>query len=496
MDDRVDGVLDGLAGRGFAKMAGVLDAAAVARLRAAAARLAAREAEDWSGATEWFTARRWRPVHFAGAGRNENLFDCLGLDAELDAAVEALLEQQDVDTLLERALGADRRLWFAQLRWAVPGADEYVLHQDLYGELGLCVLLDDHADADGSLVLWPGSQRWPRVLDALPPLRPSLVRPRLSAVEGAPGDACVFLNKTWHGRTVASGKPRLVLLLSFLPPGPLECGRRLPETTRARLGPVLRRLTDPRAGRPFAAPPRAPPFTTTFEADGPGADAGRGDARDAEEAFVAFAWAAAGGSLGEYGRVVRDAARFAVVPRGALDALSADFRRRAEADGVGAPAVAAIDAAHALECGDVHSDAGAGPDEEPGALAPERLDAVGRHLVHLALRAEFEPGLRALRDHLPKADDPRRAGELWTFWRGASLLFTRWRRAAPDATVPDPRSEAADRVALAELDRDFAQRLSDLAARFDRRNGNDARARLVEQWRGRAEDDSRTVPGL
>jgi putative 2OG-Fe(II) oxygenase len=562
MDDRVDAVLDGLRERGFAKMAGVLDAASIERLRGAAARLAARATEEWSGASAWFTARRWRPAHFAGAGRNENFFDCLGLDDDFDAAVEALLARPEVEELLQRSLGADRRLWYAQLRWAVPGADEYVLHQDAYGELGLCVLLDDHPDAEGSLILWPGSNRWPRVLDALPPLRPSLVRRRLGSVDGAAGDACVFLNKTWHGRTIARDRRRLVLLLSFLPPGPVELGRRVPEATRARLGPRLRQVTDPRAGRPFGdGPPAVEPFTASFE----GAD--RPVDPDGERAIVEYAQAAcAAETCRRHARVVRDLARFAAVPRSILAALTDDFRRRSGSDAEGMCAVAEIELAHALERGDADADAAraaftrfgrskgeaGAPSADAIALAvrfhaelgddaaalaaarpllddalprdedsdvlwsrvllplfragrreeaarahalgwtrvagiAERLDAIGRHLEYLALAGDFESGARLLRDHLPMAADPRRAGDLWHVWSGAWLLFARWSRAAPATTLLDPRPDAEGRVTPAELERDFEQRLARLAARLDQRDGGDARARRLARLRDLAD---------
>jgi len=578
MDDRVDAVLDGLRGRGFAKFAGVLDAAAIARMRGAAARLAARDAEDWIGATAWFTARRWRPAHFAGAGRNENWFDCLGLDAELDAAVETLLEQPAVDALLERALGADRRLWYAQLRWAVPGADEYVLHQDAYGELGLCVLLDDHPDSEGSMVFWPGSQRWPRVLDALPPLLPGRVRSRLLAGNGAAGDLCVFLNKTWHGRTVARDRRRLVLLLSFLPPGPVELGRRVPETTRARLGPVLRRVTDPRAGRPFdGRPPADAPFTATFETPSAPVDSSCTFARHGERSIAEYAWAAcldgdsgdalaaASSARRRHARIVRDLPRFAAVPRSILAALTEDFRRRFGADAAGARAVAAIELAHALERGDaaaaraafarwsasggdgaaadaesivlaVRFHAELGEDERAIAAArplldgalprddvmdaigsrlllplvrtgrfeaaarahavgweriagrPGQLDAIGRHLEYLALRADPDEGLRLLRDHLPMTADPRREGDLWHLWSGAWLLFARGQRAAPDATASiDPRPGASGPARFDALERDFGQRLEALAARLDARDGSVAHTQRVARLRALAQ---------
>lgn len=55
---------------------------------------------------------------------------------------------------------------------AEPGGEECVLHQDVFGELGLCIYLSDPPDPAGSMAFRPGSHRWPRALEILPPLQP------------------------------------------------------------------------------------------------------------------------------------------------------------------------------------------------------------------------------------------------------------------------------------------------------------------------------------
>ena len=120
MPGSLDGVLAALLDLGFAKLSGVLSQALVERLQAAGARLAGREAQSWSAATEWYVNAKWKPTYFADPGQSANLYDCLGVDPQLDAAIEAVLATPMIRELLDRMVGVDRRLWFVQLRWAVP----------------------------------------------------------------------------------------------------------------------------------------------------------------------------------------------------------------------------------------------------------------------------------------------------------------------------------------------------------------------------------------
>jgi putative 2OG-Fe(II) oxygenase len=319
----------------------------VEELRQGAARLRERASDGWDGATTWFVEGQWRPAHFAGTGRNTNFFDCLGLDQGLDAAAERLLELPAIGELLDRVVGPERRVWFAQVRWAEPGGEEYVLHQDVYGELALCLYLDDHPDAAGSMVFWPGAHRWARALEALPHLEPRWVEPHLGHVDGVAGDLCLFFNKTWHGRKSARGSARLVFLISFLPPGPIEKPRRVPDDVRARLGPELRRVTDPTAARSFGdRPPAELPLSSSFEVLTP--DSAAGNPSIAEYAWSWCRSQVEAEPLWHYRRLVQGVGGFTVLPRDTLEALREDFRRRAGARGLGQRACHRIRIAHAL----------------------------------------------------------------------------------------------------------------------------------------------------
>lgn len=360
---RVERTIDDLARDGFAKLERAAPPELVARLQAAARRLEALPAAPWSEAATWFRDGRWRSLQLREAGRNTNWYDCLGVDQELDAAVEQLLAGPELSALRERVLGPDHRLWYAQLRWAEPGAPEYVLHQDVYGELGFCLYLAPHTGAQGSMVFWPGSHRFPRALQDATLVTPSWVEAPLGRVDGAPGDLCVFFNKTWHGRTSASGSRRLVLLVSFAPPGPVELDRRVPPDVRARLGPLLQRLTDPDRGRSFA--PAPPPRTTEQtplssrvetvpETLSPAAATAfreslwawsRSGARTAPEA------AAAGDALARYALALEDLAAGEGATADVVDGLREDFGRRAAAAGLGPRAREGLRFEHALALG-------------------------------------------------------------------------------------------------------------------------------------------------
>jgi putative 2OG-Fe(II) oxygenase len=343
MDSRVEDVIEVLRREGFAKFSGVLQPSTVTRLQRAGEDLATHASKSWSAATDWYVNGEWDPTLFADAGQSANYYDSLGVDAGLDQGIEEVIATPEIRELLDAVVGVDRRMWFVQLRWARPGSDEYPIHQDVYGELGLCVYLSDHLDGHGSMVLWPKSHRWPRLLEGFPLLMPKWVPESVGRVDGVAGDICVFFNKTWHGRTTAVDAPRLVMLISFIPPGPIELPRRLPETARVGLGPELRKITAPEAARSFGQnPPTDPHLSSSLEMAahcpvtaatetaireyvwGWSRSACDGDAADAPLAV-----------LRRYETFVTEAMRSAVVPPRVIDFVLEDFRGRTAGLGLG-----------------------------------------------------------------------------------------------------------------------------------------------------------------
>lgn len=344
MDARVRTAIEELSRRGFAKLGGVVADSLVGRLQRVAQRMSARPSEPWSGASDWFIDGEWRPSHFREEGESANYYDCLGVDPEFEESVEELLRTASIRDLLDEVVGPDRRLWFVQLRWALPGAPEYPVHQDVFGELGLCLYLSDHPDEAGSMVLRPGSHRWPRLLEAFPLMLPAGHGSGLEGVDGVAGDLCVFFNKTWHGRTSARDAARLVMLISFLPPGPEEVPRRLPPSARESLGPELLRVTAPEAGRPFERPPEEPHLSSVFEVpeNCPFSDEVARVCRD-----YAWRWSTEAGSTGgaepselealrRLGLFTREAMLASVVPAEVADELLDEFAERASALGYSA----------------------------------------------------------------------------------------------------------------------------------------------------------------
>jgi hypothetical protein len=106
----------------------------------------------------------------------------------------------------------------------------------------------------------------------------------------------------------------------------------------------------------------------------------------------------------------------------------------------------------------------------------ESVARVGLHLQYLALRADLEEGRRLFQDHQWIPFDQRCDGELWHFGCGAWLLFARMHRAGKASVVlRDPRSGEDVRSSTEELAQHHRARAFELAAKLDRRNGNDGR---------------------
>lgn len=369
MDPCVDGAIAQLEGQGFGRLERALPAELVAELRSIAARLAQGRARPWSASLDWHRTERWDTALFNGEGHNRVLLDCLGADPALDRAVECFVQLPQVRALLDHVVGEERRIWFVQLRWARAGAEEYPLHQDVYGELALCAYLDDHPDPSGSMVYWPGSHRWPRAIRSDVPLEPRWSGGRAVHVPGRAGDLCAFFNKTWHGRTSAEAGERLVFLISFIPPGPIDRPRRATPTARAGLGAELSRVTAPDAALSFGdRPPPEPRLSTRIETPAEPLSAGCTFADYGRRATLDYAWRCARArvqhepsepappeTLAAYAALVGQAVGRADYPRTVAAWLVDDLAVRAGNRGCGRRAVARLRAAQALGRGDLRA---------------------------------------------------------------------------------------------------------------------------------------------
>ena len=115
---------------------------------------------------------------------------------------------------------------------------------------------------------------------------------------------------------------------------------------------------------------------------------------------------------------------------------------------------------------------------------PGFVRQIGKHLLFLALTDNLANGLTLLERHLPTALVVVSAADRFEFFLGARFLLERLAEQGKDSlklrpppTFPPPTVRG--RYATAELCAWFLGRLTDLAARFDARNGNDFMSRRV-----------------
>ncbi|WP_037253007.1 phytanoyl-CoA dioxygenase family protein [Rhodopirellula europaea] len=176
--------------------------------------LASESHADWSRYREFAEQSNWGARCFSGDSRATTLYDCIGVSAELDATIEAILVGPLGD-FLNRELGKKFKIWFAQVRNAAPGSASLRMHCDLPGEIGVNILLADTGRNASTTVAIPGSQRWPPVVNTLRFLKPSLFGWCCRYAEGIAGDAFVFKGSCWHGRRRGGSVATRSLILSF-----------------------------------------------------------------------------------------------------------------------------------------------------------------------------------------------------------------------------------------------------------------------------------------
>ena len=169
--------------------------------------------------------------------------DFLGCSISFDAAIERLLRAQVIQDFLGAALGSGYRLYTAALRRSSAGAPQIRMHQDRPGETKLSVLLTDALDDSGTTVFYPGSHRWPFVMNAFP-CPPRWLRRSTIGCIGAVGDVYCFPGRLWHGRLAARKATNIVALLSFLPAWAPYASRLIPLERFEKISPWMRSLLD------------------------------------------------------------------------------------------------------------------------------------------------------------------------------------------------------------------------------------------------------------
>ncbi|MGH7438092.1 MAG: phytanoyl-CoA dioxygenase family protein [Polyangiaceae bacterium] len=241
--------IDALVQNGFAPLRRLLDPQDAQRLQDACNGLLSRPALSRAEIGTYRTAAAWKFGVYHDADATIAV-DVLGADAYFDAAFERVVTHPTVKAALTAALGEGYKLQQVNIRRGESGGRGLSIHQDTTGETGLTVLMSEVTES-GTTVFLPGSHRWPITI------REAFVYPRISlgffpgsslkAAQGVPGEAYLFFNRTWHGRS-PSDRQVTAIMSSFYPAGATFRIHEAPDEILNKLGPELRKLLDPRSG--------------------------------------------------------------------------------------------------------------------------------------------------------------------------------------------------------------------------------------------------------
>ncbi len=241
-------LFDDLKRQGFAHVPHAISDGDLATLRAAATEFFALPARPWSAQRAHRDAKGYELACFSDDNWSV-VVDFVGLRPAIDQAIERLLTNPILQSMMTATLGEGYKLWQVTLRRAEPGGPGMRLHQDAVGEFGLSVLLTDAPTRDGATAFLPGTHRWPiNITDVAMGINPALARVCAHA-GGSAGDAWAFINRTWHGRFAnQTPEPAISLMFGFFAQGASYPIHHTPREKLDALGPELRRLLDPDVG--------------------------------------------------------------------------------------------------------------------------------------------------------------------------------------------------------------------------------------------------------
>jgi putative 2OG-Fe(II) oxygenase len=187
-------------------------------------------------------SKNFSPLLFREEHKNTIYYDPLGVNEDFDRVINGLFNLTGLVDLLQRVLGAEFRLWHMLIRRSEPGAKNLVLHQDLPGEVGLAIFLDDVPDGLGSTCFVRGSHRWPRLFQTNTHIDPKWMKIGLQHAQGKAGDGYLFYNQTWHGVANSKEHVRTAIVFTFIP-AKSNLSLRIPsEDLISRVGENLRPL--------------------------------------------------------------------------------------------------------------------------------------------------------------------------------------------------------------------------------------------------------------
>lgn len=145
-------------------------------------------------------------------------------DSRIHFLINKIFSNKELHDMLINLLGINFKIWQINFRKSAPGDSGLDLHQDSKGELGLCLILDDNPNGDGSTIFIPGTHLFKKRMIDLKVSAPKnffkYVMFLFKKLKGKKGDIAVFFNRTWHGR--ASNKTNKnfdVILIGLIPNG-------------------------------------------------------------------------------------------------------------------------------------------------------------------------------------------------------------------------------------------------------------------------------------
>lgn len=176
---------------------------------------------------------------------NNNL-KIMGYSDQYNNVIEAIVKDETIQSLLNNALGENYKLHSAYIRKVKDNAKGIRMHQDRPGETKLAILLTNNTSLNGGTVFYPGTHKWPYVLDSFP-INPELIEKKLKGCLGQIGDVYLFSGRVWHGRLNSKSNENITLLLSFIPSWVPYSTRTLENGKFEACSPFLQNLIEPQA---------------------------------------------------------------------------------------------------------------------------------------------------------------------------------------------------------------------------------------------------------
>ena len=146
------------------------------------------------------------------------------LNSRIAEILDKIVSDCEVQAILKDVLGSDYKIWQINYRRSNAGDQGLNLHQDAFGETGMCIMLGDNPSGNGATLFLAGthlvSTRIRNLKIEAPAVLLKYLNPLFIKLKGKAGDISFFFNRTWHGRSHNSTLLNFdVILVSFFPCG-------------------------------------------------------------------------------------------------------------------------------------------------------------------------------------------------------------------------------------------------------------------------------------